>query len=91
MMKVKDLVKGQVYALQCPINNYALKPFVFDRIKPHRNIDLGMNIYECYFFGMESPNLIYPVAVLLDETFTKVLDYGTIRATPLTSLEMELL
>jgi hypothetical protein len=91
MMKVKDLVKGQVYALQCPINNYALKPFVFDRIKPHRNIALGMNIYECYFFGMESPNLIYPVAVLLDETFTKVLDYGTILATPLTSLEMELL
>lgn len=90
-MKVKDLVKGQVYALQCPINNYALKPFVFDRIKPHRNTVLGMNIFECYFFGMESPNLIYPVAVLLDETFTKVLDYGTILATPLTSLEMELL
>ena len=90
-MKVKDLVKGQVYALQCPINNYALKPFVFDCIKPHRNTALRMNIYECYFFGMESPNLIYPVAVLLDETFTKVLDYGVILATPLTSLEMELL
>lgn len=90
-MKVKDLVKGQVYALQCPINNYALKPFVFDRIKPRRSTALGMNIYECYFFGMESPNLIYPVVVLLDKTFTKVLDYGTILATPLTPLEMELL
>lgn len=88
MMKVKDLVKGQVYALQCPINNHALKPFVFDRIKPHR---IWMNIFECYFFGMEGSNLIYPVTVLLDGTFTKVLDYGTILATPLTPLEVELL
>lgn len=90
-MKVKDLVKGQVYALQCPINNYTLKPFVFVSIEPHRNTVLGVGIYECYFFGMESPNLIYPVVVLLDDTFTKVLDYGTILATPLTSLEAELL
>lgn len=84
-MKVKDLVKGQVYSLKCQINNYALKPFVFDCIKP-------LNfIYVCYFFGMEGPDLIYPIAVLLDDTFTKVLEYGTIPATPLTPLEVELL
>jgi hypothetical protein len=90
-MKVEDLVKGQAYALQCPVNNYALKPFIFYCIKPHRNTALGINIYECYFFGIESPNLIYPVVVLLDDTFTKVLDYGSILAAKLTPLEMELL
>ena len=85
-MKVKDLVKEQVYALKCPISNYALKPFIFDCIKPHK---LSTNVNYCHFFGMESPNLIYPIVVLLNGT--EVLDYGTIPATPLTSLEVELL
>lgn len=85
-MKVKDLVKGQIYALKCPINSFTLKPFIFDCIRPRRK-DLG--IFECYFLGMESPNLIYPIAVLYDGG--EVLDYGTIPATPLTPLEVELL
>lgn len=85
-MKVKDLVKGQIYALQCPMNNYALKPFVFDRIEPNKSVSY---VYHCHFFGIESPNLIYPISVLLNGT--EMLDYGCINATPLTPLEVELL
>lgn len=81
MIKVEDLVKGQVYALKCPINNYALKPFVFACIKPHRN----NAFYDCYFFGIQSPNLIYPIKVVLDG------DYAMIDAILLTPLEVELL
>jgi hypothetical protein len=91
MIKVKDLVKGRIYTLKCPMNNYNLKPFIFDHIKPYRKTSFGTNICECYFFGIKSHNLIYPIAVLLDETLNEVLDYGSIDATLLTSLEMELL
>lgn len=86
MMEVKDLVQGRIYALQCPIHNFALKPFIFDCIKPHPK---WLGIHNCHFLGIESPNLIYPLAVLYDGT--NVLDYGTIPATLLTSLELELL
>lgn len=88
MIKVKDLVKGQIYALRCPMNNYVLKPFIFDCTKPSRN-SFRMDMYECYFFGIDSPNLIYPIGVLLEGT--KVLDYGWIDAALLTPLEVELL
>lgn len=84
-MKVKDLVQGRIYAIPCPMNGYVLKPFIFDKIKPHNNFSFAL-----HFIGIEPPNLILPIMSLYDN-FGNIVDYGEVDIRPLTSLEMELL
>lgn len=84
-MKVKDLVKGQVYALPCPMSGYVLKPFIFD--KAH---SFSSTLVRYYFIGIESLDLIVP-AVLLHDNLGNFVDYGIINARLLTPLELELL
>lgn len=86
-MKVKDLIKGQIYALPCPVNGYILKPFIFDKVKSH---SFSGTLAGYYFIGVESPDLIVPAMPLFDNLGNFV-DYGILNARLLTPLELELL
>jgi hypothetical protein len=85
-MLVKDLKKGNVYYLKCPVNNYKLKPFIFKKIEENSKSPF---LY-CVFDGIVSPKIKYPIVVLRDSC-SNIVDYGTIDARILTPLEIELL
>lgn len=80
MWKVKDLVKGQLYNLKCPVSGYELKPFIFDKL------EFGA----AYFIGVQSPSLVVPLAGFYDSDTNRI-SYTLIDASPLTPLEVELL
>lgn len=81
-MLVKDLKKGNVYYLKSPVDNYELKPYIFNRFDHFS--------YYCRFDGIESFGIIVPILVLRDDC-SNIVSFGTIDAIPLSPLEVELL